>query len=426
MPARSLLVVGTFLISLLLYIDRACISAAKGPIVGAFFPGMEVALQDKLFGWVLSVFTLGYALAQTPSGTMADRYGPRRVLAAVIAIWSVLTALTGAAVGYVSLLVTRFLFGVGEAGAFPCFARATYSWFPVKERGLVTGINFSASRLGGAVAFPLMVMLIEAIGWRGAFFVLGGIGIGIAVLWYALFRDDPLEHPRVGAREKAFIDENRQKAAVGAAAVKVPFGELVRSPVMVATMAQYFCSNFTFFFCLGWLYPHIKSTYDLSSGQASILAALPLLGGAAGNWFSGWLVDRIYRAGKHVASRRAPAMAGFVLAAVGLLVSVHMGTAIGAVAFLTLAVFGADMTLSPSWSLCVDIGGNHAGAVSGTMNMAGNLGAFATALAFPYLKGWFDSTTPFFYIGAVLNIVAVLLWFAIHPDRPLRAKSAQP
>ena len=423
MRARHILVIGTFLIALLLYIDRACISVAKGPIVETFFSGEDKETQDKLFGWVLSIFTLGYALAQTPSGIMADRFGPRKVLAGVIGAWSVLTALTGAAFSYVSLLVTRFLFGMGEAGAFPGLARATFSWFPVKERGLVTGINFSASRLGAAAALPLMVWLIESVGWRGAFFTLGAIGVLFAVLWFLLFRDDPLDHPRVGEAEKQHIAEHRQQVAPGAAE-KLPFSTVLRSSNMRRNMVQYFCSNFTFFFCLGWLYPHIKGTYGLSAGEAGFLAALPLVGGAAGNWFSGWLVDRIYSAGDLVASRRTTAIIGFTLAAIGLLISVHMGTAIGAVAFLTLAVFGADMTLSPSWSFCVDVGGRHAGAVSGTMNMAGNIGSFCTALAFPYLKVWFGSTDPFFYIGAALNVLAVFMWLGMRPDKPLQAEIA--
>ncbi len=422
MRARHILVIGTFLISLLLYIDRACISAAKGPIVETFFSGegMTEEEQNKLFGWILSIFTLGYALGQTPSGVFADRYGPRRVLTVVIAAWSALTAVTGACWNYLSMLVTRFLFGVGEAGAFPGLARATFTWFPVKERGLVTGINFSASRLGGAAAFPLMVGLIETLGWRGAFYSLGGAGLVVAALWYWLFRDDPLDHAGVSEAEKAHIAEHRQKP-VESAFGKLPFSQIVRSANMRRTMGQYFCSNFTFFFCLGWLFTHVKDTYGLTSGEAGWLAAMPLLGGAAGNWFSGWFVDRLYSKGHPVASRRLPAIIGFSLAAVSLLLSVHMDTAAGAVAFLTLAIFGADMTLSPSWSFCVDIGGSHAGAVSGTMNMAGNLGAFVTALAFPYLKAWFGSTMPFFYIGAALNILAVFFWLGMRPNQPLSA-----
>jgi len=404
MHTRHLLVFVTFFLSLLLYIDRACISVAKGDITA------DLNLSDKQIGWVLAIFTLGYALAQTPSGAMADRMGPRKVLTVVVALWSIFTAVTGAAWNFVSMLIARFTFGACEAGAFPGMARASLSWFPVKERGLVTGINFSASRLGGAAALPLMVWLIEAAGWRGAFYILGGIGVAFAAFWWFVFRDDPSEHPLVSEEETKHIHENRQK--IEESTEQPPsFGTIVSSGQTKLAMVQYFCSNFTFFFCLSWLYPYVKETYNLTASEAGMLSAVPLIGGAIGNWFSGWLVDRLFVSKGLVISRRVPAVIGFSCAVIGLLASQQMDTQFGAIAFLTLAVFGADMTLSPSWSFCVDIGGRAAGAVSGTMNMAGNIGSFATALAFPYMKDAFGSVEPFFYIAAALNFLAIYLWF---------------
>ncbi|YCM42483.1 MFS transporter [Verrucomicrobiaceae bacterium 227] len=404
MSKRHLLIPVTFFLSLLLYIDRACISVAKGPITS------ELNLTEKEMGWVMAIFTLGYALAQTPSGALADRLGPRKVLTGVVALWSLFTALTGMVSGYVSMLFARFTFGAAEAGAFPGMARASLSWFPVKERGLVTGINFSASRLGGALALPLMVWLIDLAGWRGAFYTLGGVGVGFAIFWYFVFRDDPADHPLVSDEETTHIHATRQQVS---ASSELPpsFGRILSSKQSWLAMGQYFCSNFTFFFCLTWLYPYVKETYHLTSTEAGMMAAIPLLGGAAGNWISGWLVDKLFTAKGLVLSRRVPAVVGFACATIGLLASQHMDSQFGAIAFLTLAVFGADMTLSPSWSFCVDIGGRAAGAVSGTMNMAGNLGAFVTTLAFPYLKSIFDgSVGPFFYIAAALNFVAIALW----------------
>ena len=184
-------------------------------------------------------------------------------------------------------------------------------------------------------------------------------------------------------------------------------------------MAQYFASNFTFFFTLTWLFPHVKSEYGLETVEAAFYASAPLIAGAFGNWFSGWLVDRIYRQGRWKQSRTIPAIIGFTLAAGGLLGSVYMTEVGGAIFFLSIAIFGADMTLSPSWSFCVDIGRENAGAVSGTMNMAGNIGSFITALAFPYLQAWTSSTTPFFYVGAALNVVAILAWIAMQPEKTL-------
>lgn len=183
--------------------------------------------------------------------------------------------------------------------------------------------------------------------------------------------------------------------------------------------AQYFCSNFTFFFCLTWLFPALKERFELGTVEAACYAAAPLVMGACGNWFAGWLVDAVYRRDRWTLSRRLPAIMGYTLAAVGLMGYVFVESAVGSVFWLSIAIFGADMTLSPSWSLCIDIGRRSAGLVSGTMNMAGNVGAFLTALAFPYLKDMTGSDLPFFLVAAGLNVLAIGLWLLIRPERTL-------
>lgn len=412
LPTRYSLVIGTFLLSVLLYIDRICISVAKDPVAA------DLGLSDKQFGWVLSIFALGYALAQTPSGMLNDRYGPRIILTAVVSFWSFFTALTGAAWNYLSLLAIRFIFGVGEAGAFPGMARATFSWIPLRERGIVTGINFSGSRLGAAFALPAVAWLIGTLGWRVSFLVLGVIGFVWAWVWYWWFRDNPEEHESISEEEKKHIIATRQQiSAKESEALSV--GLLFKSKNVWLTMGQYFASNFTFFFSLTWLFPHIKAKYGLDSVEAGFYASAPLIFGAIGNYFSGFLVDRIYSAGNWSLSRRLPAIVGFLLASAGLLASIFMETPVGAVVCLSLAIFGADMTLSPSWSFCVDIGKKNSGAVSGTMNMAGNIGSFITALAFPYLLEWFGKPEPFFILAAFLNMIAIFLWLKAKPERTL-------
>jgi ACS family glucarate transporter-like MFS transporter len=132
------------------------------------------------------------------------------------------------------------------------------------------------------------------------------------------------------------------------------------------------------------------------------------------------MIGRIYRSGRWRQSRLVPAILGFLLAAGGLMASLFAQSPAGVVAWLTLAIFGADMTISPSWAVCIDIGGPRSGAVSGTMNMAGNIGSFVTSLAFPYLLAWTGSTNPFFIIAAVLNLVAVAAWLLVQPERPLK------
>ena len=417
MQKRHVLVVATFLLSLLLYVDRVCISTAKQPIID------DLGLTDTQFGWILSVFAFGYALAQTPSGALADRLGPRLILSSVVTAWSIFTGLTAAAWNFISMLAVRFLFGLGEAGAFPGMARAVYSWIPVQERGLVKGINFSASRLGAAVTMPLLPVMIEALGWRQSFFVLMLVGFAWAVVWWYWFRDEPDQHPTISAAERDHVLANRQAALAGSEshAAVLPAATILRSANMWLMMSQYFASNFTAFFCLSWLFPYVQQRFNLAFTEAGFYAMLPLLGGAAGNVFSGWLVDRIYSAGHKMASRRLPAIFGFALASAGLVISVSQAEVAGAVAWLTIAVFGIDMILSPAWSFCIDIGGAHAGKVSGTMNMAGNLGSAVVALAFPYLLEWTGSVETFFYVGAGLNAFGILCWLAVKPDRPIAA-----
>ncbi|MCG8701093.1 MAG: MFS transporter [Bacteroidales bacterium] len=411
-PVRFVLVFTTFLLTLLLYIDRVCISAAKGEI------SADLSLTDKQMGWILSAFAIGYAFFQVPGGLLGDKFGPRRVLTSIVTIWSIFTALTGVAWNYASMFITRTLFGAGEAGAFPCISRSVFSWFPLKERGFVTGINFSGSRIGAAFALPVVAIMINNYGWRNTFYIWGAVGVIWAVVWYFFFRDEPDQHPFIGDKEKNYILENRQQKNSDKKE-KISTSSVLGSANMWLAMGQYFASNFIFFFCLTWLFPYLKEKYDLSATATGLYASLPFYMGFAGNIISGILVDSIFRRGKWNISRRLPAIIGFSLTAIGLLMLVRMDTPLGAVLWLSVAIFGADMTLSPSWSFCTDIGKQYAGAVSGTMNMAGNIGSIITALAFPYLKAWTGSETPFFYVAAFLALLAIIMWLFMNPQKSL-------
>jgi MFS transporter, ACS family, glucarate transporter len=411
-PLRFILVFSTFLLTVLLYIDRACISAAKEDITR----DLNFDLTD--FGWVMAMFTLGYALFQTPSGKLADSRGPRTVISAIVALWSVLTALTGAAWNFVTMLIIRFLFGAGESGAFPSLAKVVFNWFPIRERGIVQGINFSGSRLGAAFALPLVAWMLTRMGWRWTFVIFGCIGLVCSLLWYGLFRNKPEASKTITSEEKEYILATRQQPS-SSEKVSLPFGRIVSDRNMWMNMIQYICSNFTFYFTLTWMYPYLKERFALGGIEAGFYAMAPLVGGAMGNWFSGILVDAIYRRGKARLSRRLPAIIGFILAGLGIIMMSMSDSAHVSIIFLTISIFGADMTLSPSWAFCIDIGKENAGAVSGTMNMAGNLGAFVTIIAFPYLLEWTGSHETFFYVCATLSVAAIIMWLFMDPDKPI-------
>ena len=412
---RDILIGLLFFHSVNTIMDRVAISSAKTSII------RDLGLTDQMMGWVFGIFALGYALFQVPAGWFADRFGPRKALTWVVTAWSIFTMLTGAVVGAVSMLVVRFLFGVGEAGAYPGATRAYYSWLPVRERGIGQGIMFSGARLGAAVSLFTMPLVIGLVGWRWTFVLNGLVGVVWAAVWLGWFRDDPGDNPRVGPAELDEIREDRGREFV--ASTRASFGQIFTSLNMALAMFQYFAHNVTFFICYTWLLPYLESQWGY---QAIFYAPLPLLAGALANWTSGGLVTRLYRDGHHLGSRRVPAIIGFALATFGLLLATQTGSVVWFIIFFSVAIFGIDMILSPSWAFCMDVGGDKSGAVSASMNMVGNIGAALSAILFPFFAAhitlpYFAVETgtgnSFFVFAAVLNVLAVVCWLFMDPNR---------
>jgi MFS transporter, ACS family, glucarate transporter len=393
--SRYLVVAGLFVLSLITYVDRAAISSVKEPLA------LELRLDDQQMGLVFSIFALGYALGQVPSGWLADRLGPRALLAAIVALWSLLTAATGWVTGFASMLTVRFLFGLAEAGAFPGSARAFFNWLPSSEHGRANGIVFSGSRLGAALAFPLMAWLMTLGDWRNTFFVLALPGLVWACGWALLFRNHP---PTAPVRSADSVVEGASLPS------------LLRQAPLWRAMLQYFGANFTTFLCLSWMNPYLKQRYSLSSADAAFYTMIPLLIAAGAQWATGAIVDRLYRTQRSI-SRSRPAMIGFAVSACGALAIPFAPTPAWAAAAFAVAAFGAEMTISPSWAFCLDIGGRNSGAVSGTMNMAGNLGSFVSANAFPWLARVTGDATAYFILVAVLNTIGVWCWRGMRSTR---------
>src|SRR4029078_2259662 len=201
--ARFKLLRLTFALSIVTYIDRVCISTADGSIA------KELSLTTAQMGWVFSAFTLAYAVFEIPSGRLGDTIGPRTVLTRIVLWWSAFTIATGLVWNYASILIARFLFGAGEAGAFSNMSRSLSRWFPERERGMAHGVMFMGSRLGGAIT-PLVVTPILAFtGWRTSFWIFGTLGILWCVFWRRWFRDDPAQHPEVIAEEILLLTVQR-------------------------------------------------------------------------------------------------------------------------------------------------------------------------------------------------------------------------
>jgi len=422
---RYWLVLLLFLHTVNTYMDRVCISAASAAMQRDIS-----GLDDQMMGFVFGIFAVGYALFQIPAGWFSDAVGPRRALTIVVIIWSLFTALTGAVYTAIGLLIVRFLFGVGEAGAYPGATRALYTWLPPQERGLGQGIFHSGARVGAAASLILMPLLISYIGWRMTFYANALLGVVWAVVWWMWYRDHPASHKKVKERELRLIEESFESEKISSH--HVPFIQVVTSQNVLMAMFQYAASNVTFFISITWLQPYIRDTWG---SEMAYTASIPLVFGAVALWLSGAAVTALYEWGYPVQSRRLPAMIGFVLGAFGLLLCTKTSSAETVWPFIltfSLAIFGVEMTLSPSWAFCMDIGGNRSGAVSGAMNMVGNLGAAMSAVAFPYFVA--NVTLPyfaeqpgnansFFVFAAIMNGLAALAWCLMNPMRELRSIS---
>ena len=234
----------TFLLAIITFLDRVCISIA------APFMMDDLGLTLVQMSLVFSAFTLAYSLFEVPSGWLGDVIGPRRVLTRIVLWWSAFTALTGAAQGFRSLLAIRFLFGAGEAGAFPNAVRSFSQWFPMRERGKANGVLFFGSRLGGALTAPLALALIQVWGWRASFAAFGCVGVAWAVVWYRFYRDSPAEHPAVDAEELAWITQDGRAAERESG---TPWAAILASPNLYAICAMYFALGYGLYFYFTWL-----------------------------------------------------------------------------------------------------------------------------------------------------------------------------
>ncbi len=416
---RFILIGILFFHSVNTYMDRACIASAVEHIK------KDLSISGETMGLVLGIFAIGYALFQVPAGWIADKLGPRKALTLVVSVWSVFTALTGAARNAIQMLILRFLFGSGEAGAFPGAAQAFFRWLPVKDRGLAHGINFSGSRLGAAFSLFLMPWLIMKIGWRWTFGVNGLIGVIWAVAWLIWFRDNPKDNRRVNEQELQYIEKGRVSDFT--ATLRASFAEVFTSLNMSLAMLQYFASNVTFFISLSWLPSYLRNQWP-DNPRAVYFSALPLIFAAFANWIAGSMVTGLYKKGYHVGSRRATAIVGFSLGVIGLVLAMQaknldfLSTGQSQLYWFifcfAIATFGVDMTLSPSWAFCNDIGGANSGAVSGSMNMVGNIGAALSAILFPLLLNKeTGSANLFFGFAAGLNLAAIVIWCFMNPNR---------
>jgi MFS family permease len=414
---RQLLLGMLVLLSVTTYLDRIAISVA-GPL------GMqkELGLSPERWGWVLGIFILSYGLGAVPLGALGDRNGQRTVLTQIVVWWSVFTGLTGLAMNYAALLVTRFLFGAGEAGAYPNISGVIARWFPTDERARSQGFVWAASRVGGALSPWLVVPLAIHLGWRAPFLIFGGFGLVWAGLWYSWYRDPATHNTAFPSPESAKL----VGAPLASPTPTVPWRRLFRSRELWLIMAMYWCYVWGSMFYLSWLHTYLVNGRGLTEQEMGAYSALPFLMGMIGTLTGGFLGDRLVKRLGLSLGRRLMGSVSLGLTTLIFLATAMTSGKVSAIVLLSVGFGVMDCMLPSAWAICLDVGGPYAGAVSGAMNMAGSFGGFACAVSFGYLvKACGNYNGPLLAVAAMVAVSAVLFWM-LDPTQPLLPEGATP
>jgi MFS family permease len=390
-------------LALLTYLDRICIMQAKESIQ------TDLGFSDKEMGLVFAAFIIGYLLLEVPGGWMGDRWGSRRVLAGIVLAWSLFTALTGCVWPFVldsglhlgagssaiplvfssltAMLSIRFLFGLGEAGAFPNVTRVIRDWFPLDERASALGWVWTFARLGGALAPIVLSFLTLMLGWRQAFWMLGLSGVAWAVVFYRRFRDRPEDDPRCNEAELALIRHGSAHAEGGHAWPS--WRVLAGSLTVWAVCAASFFINLGWYFYVTWQPKYWQEVHDIGYADSSWLTGAPFVCGAVGTLLGGRWSDRMLRRGlSRRWSRSLVGISGYLLAGLCILATGFTTRAWQAETLLCLGFLVNDLTVPIIWAVCTDVGGRSAGALSGLMNMVGGIGAVISPILLPHAEEW--------------------------------------
>jgi MFS transporter, ACS family, glucarate transporter len=432
---RWLLIGWLFVLSAVAFLDRVNLSIAGTRLAADYH------LSDVQFGLLSTVFLLGYALLQTPAGWLADRWGPRRVLAGGVIWWGIFTALTAAVPTSLQnpillLLLARFLLGAGEAVMYPCSNQFVARWIPSHERGLANGLIFAGVGVGSAASPVLITHIIIHHGWRSSFWICALVGLAAGLIWFVASRDTPDQHPFVSASELAFIrsglattseQSNREMPNVSAGSLKVktvPWREILKHREVWLITLSYFGYGYVAWIFFAWFFIYLARVRGMNLKSSAFYATLPFLamaiGCAVGGVFADFLTKRVSRkAGRCGVAAFGLALSGLFLACGSIVDSAPLASVI-----LAGGAGALYVSQSSFWAISADIGQSFSGSVSGFMNMGGQLGGAVTASLTPFIAVHFGWTTSFL-VAAALALLSSAAWLVVDPNHPLDPVTSQ-
>ena len=443
-PTRKRFIVMAFLgtLAFLTYFDRVCITAVTDDIKS------DLAITDTQMGFIMGAFWLAYALFELPTGWMGDRYGARGTLTRIVLAWSLFTALSGSAMGFYSLFLWRFLFGVGEAGAFPNMARVQSRWLPVPSRATASGVLWLMARWGGAFSPLIFGLMMQMLGsdwfrsvlratpglsqfadtksWRLGFWFSGFVGLFWVAAFWLWFRDHPAEKRGVNRAELELITKGAPPETRGHTMPRAAWRALFSSPSLWAMGAFYLFGSFGWSFFVSWMPKFFNDVQGVKYARVGYIVWMPLfLGGIScllGGSLSHWLVNRT---GRKRLYRAIFPLIGATTAAVAIFSVRFADSPAMATALLCVAAVGFDFGQAANWATIVDLGGKYAGSAAGFINMVGNMGQafqpFIGALIFNAF-GW----NMLFFVYAIAYLVAASMWMFIDPTKPFYGDAETP
>jgi len=399
-------------LAMVTYLDRVCIAKLAPDIM------RDLALSTVQMGYVFSAFQLAYSLFEIPTARWADRHGTRAVLSRIVLWWSTCTMATAAAFNFLTMVTVRFLFGMGEAGAWPCVARTFSRWIPGRERGRVQGIFFAGAHLVGGLTPMLIVVLLPFTHWRAIFVLFGAVGFVWVVIWRSWFRDDPSQHPAVSRAELDHIVALRPADTEHTAGWSY-WARLCRSRNMIALSVMYIPNCMIFYFCITWLPTYLQQRHGFDATTLGFFSGLPLLVSVPSDLFGGLVTDRIAaRYGLRIGRCGVGGIA-YVIAGVALLAAAASSGPVMAAVLIALATALTMFTLGAAWGTVIEVGANHVGVVGATMNTTGNLISMLNPLIVAYSVQWFGSWSIPLYLMGGLFLLGAICWMIIDPTRPV-------
>ena len=396
MKRKNMILTMLVILGMVTFLDRINISVAGSSIM------QDLHLSPAEWGWVQSAFILSYGLMQIPMGALGDRLGHRRILAAIVLWWSLFTAFTGLAGGLMSLLIIRFMFGVGEAGSSPCSTGVISRWFEKHEVGKAQGYVWAASRMGGAMTPFVVIPVMMTVGWRSAFYLLGALGIVWATVWYGYYRDKTSEAVNPLPPQS-----------------KIAWGLLLRNRQFWLICGMYFFYAFGSWFFFSWFPTFMELGRGFDKTELTYAVAVPFIMSMTGNIAGGHLTDRLTQKYGIKVGRKALGSTSLAVSAVCMFLAAFIPGKMAVFVFLSLCFGIFDLMLPSAWALCIDLGKRQAGTLSGAMNTAGNIGGFCCGILFGELVQQSGNYNLPLYMIAVMLIISAVLFAFINPEKPI-------